>query len=67
MTASGVSTYIAESLKGMDISPLLLSWAIAAVIRVCVVLLLLPDLRLWAFLRPCSLMRACLRSCSYWP
>lgn len=36
MTASGVSTYIAESLKGMDISPLLLSWAIAAVIRVCV-------------------------------
>ncbi|ACT92277.1 gluconate:H+ symporter [Dyadobacter fermentans] len=36
MTASGVSTFIAESLKGMDISPLLLSWAIAAVIRVCV-------------------------------
>ncbi|WP_353719725.1 gluconate:H+ symporter [Dyadobacter sp. 676] len=36
MTAGGVSTYIAESLKGMDISPLLLSWAIAAVIRVCV-------------------------------
>lgn len=36
MTASGVSTYIAESLKGVDISPILLSWGIAAVIRVCV-------------------------------
>jgi len=36
MTASGVSTYIAESLKGADISPLILSWAIAALIRVCV-------------------------------
>ncbi|TDE15698.1 gluconate:H+ symporter [Dyadobacter psychrotolerans] len=36
MTASGVSTYIAESLKGADISPLVLSWAIAALIRVCV-------------------------------
>jgi Gnt-I system high-affinity gluconate transporter len=36
MTASGVSTFIAESLKGIDISPLLLSWGIAAIIRVCV-------------------------------
>ncbi|SKB84777.1 gluconate:H+ symporter [Dyadobacter psychrophilus] len=36
MTASGVSTFIAESLKGVDISPLLLSWGIAAIIRVCV-------------------------------
>jgi Gnt-I system high-affinity gluconate transporter len=36
MTASGVSTYIAESLKGADISPILLSWGIAAIIRVCV-------------------------------
>ncbi|WP_031527872.1 GntT/GntP/DsdX family permease [Dyadobacter crusticola] len=36
MTASGVSTYIAESLAGIDVSPLVLSWGIAAVIRVCV-------------------------------
>lgn len=36
MTASGVSTYIAESLVGIDISPIILSWGIAAVIRVCV-------------------------------
>ncbi|MCE7064780.1 gluconate:H+ symporter [Dyadobacter sp. CY326] len=36
MTASGVSTFIAESLKGVNISPLLLSWGIAAIIRVCV-------------------------------
>jgi Gnt-I system high-affinity gluconate transporter len=36
MTASGVSTYIAESLMGVDISPIILSWGIAAVIRVCV-------------------------------
>ncbi|QRR00463.1 gluconate:H+ symporter [Dyadobacter sandarakinus] len=36
MTASGVSTYIAEGLAGINISPLLLSWSIAAVIRVCV-------------------------------
>ncbi|MCE6992156.1 gluconate:H+ symporter [Dyadobacter sp. CY323] len=36
MTASGVSTFIAESLKGIDVSPLLLSWCIAAIIRVCV-------------------------------
>jgi len=36
MTASGVSTYIAEGLKGVEISPILLSWGIAAVIRVCV-------------------------------
>lgn len=36
MTASGVSTYIAESLVGIEISPILLSWGIAAVIRVCV-------------------------------
>jgi Gnt-I system high-affinity gluconate transporter len=36
MTASGVSTYIADNLKHINISPLLLSWGIAAVIRVCV-------------------------------
>jgi Gnt-I system high-affinity gluconate transporter len=36
MTASGVSTYIAEGLAGVDISPILLSWGIAAIIRVCV-------------------------------
>jgi Gnt-I system high-affinity gluconate transporter len=36
MTASGVSTFIAESLKGIDVSPLILSWCIAAIIRVCV-------------------------------
>ncbi|WAC14222.1 GntT/GntP/DsdX family permease [Dyadobacter pollutisoli] len=36
MTASGVSTYIADNLKDINISPLLLSWGIAAVIRVCV-------------------------------
>ncbi|WP_025761626.1 gluconate:H+ symporter [Dyadobacter tibetensis] len=36
MTAGGVSTYIAEGLKGIDISPLILSWGIAAIIRVCV-------------------------------
>lgn len=36
MTAGGVSNYIAESLKGVDVSPLLLSWGIAAIIRVCV-------------------------------
>ncbi|MDQ6478157.1 gluconate:H+ symporter [Dyadobacter sp. LHD-138] len=36
MTASGVSTYIAERLVGIDISPIVLSWGIAAIIRVCV-------------------------------
>ncbi len=36
MTAGGVSNYIAESLKGVDISPIVLSWGIAAIIRVCV-------------------------------
>ncbi len=36
MTAGGVSNYIAESLKDADISPLILSWGIAAIIRVCV-------------------------------
>ena len=36
MTASGVSTFIAESLKDADISPLVLCWGIAAVIRICV-------------------------------
>ena len=36
MTASGVSTYIAEGLVGINISPIILSWGIAAVIRVCV-------------------------------
>ncbi|WP_430906163.1 gluconate:H+ symporter [Maribacter sp. 2-571] len=33
---SGVSTYIGEMLKGVTISPLLLAWSIATVIRVCV-------------------------------
>ncbi len=33
---SGVSTYIGEMLKGATISPLLLAWCIATVIRVCV-------------------------------
>lgn len=36
MTASGVSNYIAEGLVGIDISPIVLSWGIAAIIRVCV-------------------------------
>lgn len=36
MTESGVSQYIAEGLKGVQISPIILSWGIAAVIRVCV-------------------------------
>ncbi len=36
MTAGGVSLYIADSLKGLDISPIVLSWGIAAIIRVCV-------------------------------
>jgi Gnt-I system high-affinity gluconate transporter len=36
MTVGGVSNYIAESLKDAAISPLLLSWGIAAIIRVCV-------------------------------
>jgi len=33
---SGVSDYIGELLKGSSISPLLLAWLIATVIRVCV-------------------------------
>jgi Gnt-I system high-affinity gluconate transporter len=36
MTVGGVSNYIAESLKDVAVSPLLLSWGIAAIIRVCV-------------------------------
>lgn len=36
MTESGVSQYIAEGLKGVDISPIVLSWGIAAIIRVSV-------------------------------
>lgn len=36
MTESGVSTYIAEMLKDVQISPILLSWGMAAIIRVCV-------------------------------
>ncbi|HEV7349663.1 gluconate:H+ symporter [Telluribacter sp.] len=36
MTASGVNQYIAEGLKGMAVSPLVLGWSIAAIIRVCV-------------------------------
>lgn len=33
---SGVSEYIGEMLKGSSISPLILAWLIATVIRVCV-------------------------------
>ncbi|MFC5409776.1 gluconate:H+ symporter [Larkinella bovis] len=33
---SGTSKYIGEQLTGVDISPLILGWGIAAVIRVCV-------------------------------
>ncbi|GAB2771176.1 gluconate transporter [Rhabdobacter roseus] len=36
MTESGVNQYIAEGLKGVDVSPLVLAWGIAAIIRVCV-------------------------------
>ncbi|PWJ58939.1 Gnt-I system high-affinity gluconate transporter [Dyadobacter jejuensis] len=36
MTVGGVSIYIAEGLKEVAMSPLLLSWGIAAIIRVCV-------------------------------
>lgn len=36
MTESGVSKYIAEGLLDVSISPLVLAWGIAAVIRVCV-------------------------------
>ncbi|GAB3169598.1 gluconate:H+ symporter [Telluribacter humicola] len=36
MTESGVNQYIAEGLKGIAISPLILAWGIAAIIRVCV-------------------------------
>jgi len=35
-TDSGTSKYIGEMLRGVDLSPLVLGWAIAAVIRVCV-------------------------------
>ena len=33
---SGVSKYIGEQLQGFDVSPLILGWAIAGVIRICV-------------------------------
>lgn len=36
MTESGVNAYLAESLKDVDVSPLLLAWGISAAIRVCV-------------------------------
>ena len=36
MIDSGVSIYIADLLKDADVSPLILTWGIAAVIRVCV-------------------------------
>ncbi len=36
MTESGVNQYIAEGLKGVAVSPIVLSWGIAAIIRVCV-------------------------------
>ncbi|WP_266364833.1 gluconate:H+ symporter [Tellurirhabdus rosea] len=35
-TDSGTSKYIGQMLQGVDLSPLILGWAIAAVIRVCV-------------------------------
>ena len=36
LVESGVSEYIAEMLKDVQLSPLILAWGIAAVIRVCV-------------------------------
>lgn len=36
MRDSGVNTYIADSLKGWHIHPLVLAWLIAAIIRVCI-------------------------------
>lgn len=36
LSDSGVSEYIAQQLIGVDISPLVLAWGIAAIIRVCV-------------------------------
>ena len=36
MMDSGVSEYIAEGLSDVEVSPLILAWGIAAVIRVCV-------------------------------
>lgn len=36
LTDGGVSKYIGELLAGVDISPLILGWAIAGVIRICV-------------------------------
>ncbi len=36
LVVSEVSSYIGELLQGIDISPLILAWGIAAIIRVCV-------------------------------
>lgn len=36
MSASGTNVYIGNMLKGLDISPLILGWFIAALIRVCI-------------------------------
>jgi Gnt-I system high-affinity gluconate transporter len=36
LSATGTSTYIGELLQGVDINPLILGWATAAFIRVCV-------------------------------
>jgi len=36
LVASEVSAYIGDLLKDMDVSPLILAWGIAAIIRVCV-------------------------------
>lgn len=36
LVASEVSAYIGDQLAGLDVSPLLLAWGIAAIIRVCV-------------------------------
>ncbi len=36
MTESGINAYLAENLKNVDISPLVLAWGTSAIIRVCV-------------------------------
>lgn len=36
LVVSGVSEYIGELLQGVDVSPLILAWGIAAIIRFCV-------------------------------
>ncbi|HVB03311.1 MAG TPA: gluconate:H+ symporter [Chitinophagaceae bacterium] len=36
MSDAGVDVYIGNTLKGMHLSPLILAWAIAAIIRICI-------------------------------